>query len=130
MLMQQEKLSERLNVPSSRLRGFKYGRVGPKDGTDFIGGNYVSALNISSTLPNFLENAQNTDFLVFFDAANLWGVDYDSSIDDSNKIRSAYGLGVDWFTPIGPLSFSLSQTLSKATTDETESFRFDIGTTF
>ena len=60
----------------------------------------------------------------------MWGVDYDSSIDDSNKIRSAYGLGVDWFTPIGPLSFSLSQTLSKATTDETESFRFDIGTTF
>ncbi len=124
------KLSERLNVPSSRLRGFKFGRVGPKDGTDFIGGNYVSAINLSSTLPNFLENAQNTDFLLFFDAANLWGVDYDSSIADSNKIRSAYGIGVDWFTPIGPLSFSLSQTLSKAITDETESFRFDIGTTF
>ncbi len=124
------KLSERLNIPSNRLRGFKFGRVGPKDGTDFIGGNYASAINISSTLPNFLENAQNTDFLIFFDAANVWGVDYDSSIDESNKIRSSYGFGVDWFTPIGPLSFSLSQTLSKANTDETESFRFDLGTTF
>ncbi len=124
------KLSERLNIPSNRLRGFKFGRVGPKDGTDFIGGNYASAINISSTLPNFLENAQNTDFLIFLDAANVWGVDYDSSIDESNKIRSSYGFGVDWFTPIGPLSFSLSQTLSKANTDETESFRFDLGTTF
>ncbi len=124
------KLSERLNIPSNRLRGFKFGRVGPKDGTDFIGGNYASAINISSTLPNFLENAQNTDFLIFIDAANVWGVDYDSSIDESNKIRSSYGFGVDWFTPIGPLSFSLSQTLSKANTDETESFRFDLGTTF
>ena len=124
------KLSERLNVPSSRLRGFQYGKVGPKDGADYIGGNYISALNVSSTLPNFLENAQNTDFLVFIDAANVWGVDYDSSIDDSNKIRSSFGVGVDWFTPIGPLSFSLSQTLSKASTDETESFRFDLGTTF
>ena len=124
------KLSERLNIPSSRLRGFEFGKVGPKDGADFIGGNYISALNFSSTLPNFLENAQNTDFLVFIDAANVWGVDYDSSIDDSNKIRSSVGVGVDWFTPIGPLSFSFSQTLSKASTDETESFRFDLGTTF
>ena len=124
------KLSERLNVPSNRLRGFEYGKVGPKDGNDYIGGNYVSALNLSSTLPNFLENAQNTDFLVFIDAANIWGVDYDSSIDESSKIRSSYGVGVDWFTPIGPLSFSLSQTLSKASTDKTESFRFDLGTTF
>ncbi len=124
------KLSERLNVPSSRLRGFEYGKIGPKDGSDFIGGNYISALNLSSTLPNFLENAQNTDFLVFIDAANVWGVDYDSSIDESNKIRSSFGVGVDWFTPIGPLSFSLSQTLSKASTDQTESFRFDLGTTF
>ena len=124
------KLSERLNIPSSRLRGFEFGKIGPKDGADFVGGNYMSALNMSSTLPNFLENAENTDFLVFIDAANLWGVDYDSTIDDSNKIRSSYGVGVDWFTPIGPLSFSLSQTISKASTDQTESFRFDLGTTF
>ena len=124
------KLSERLNIPSSRLRGFEFGKVGPKDGTDYIGGNYISTLNFSSTLPNFLENAQNTDFLVFFDAANIWGVDYDSSIDDSNKLRSSFGVGLDWLTPVGPLSFSLSQTLSKANTDKTESFRFDLGTTF
>ena len=124
------KLSERLSVPSNRLRGFRQGKIGPKDGADFIGGNYVSSLNISSTIPKFLENAQNTDFLVFVDAANIWGVDYDSSIDDSNKIRSSFGVGVDWFTPIGPLSFSFSQSISKAKTDETETFRFDLGTTF
>ena len=124
------RISKRINLPSTRLRGFEYGKIGPKDGADYIGGNYVSALNLSSTLPYFLENAQNTDFLVFIDAANVWGVDYDSSIDESNKIRSSYGVGVDWFTPIGPLSFSLSQTLSKASTDKTESFRFDLGTTF
>jgi len=124
------KLSERLNVPSNRLRGFEYGKVGPKDGADFIGGNYVSTFNITSTLPYILENAQNTDFLIFLDAANVWGVDYDSSIDDSNKLRSALGIGVDWFTPVGPLSFSLSQTLTKASTDKTESFRFNLGTTF
>ncbi len=124
------KLSERLNIPSSRLRGFQFGRVGPKDGDDFIGGNYISTLNLTSTLPQILENSQNTDFLIFLDIANIWGVDYDASIDDSSKIRSAAGVGVDWYTPVGPLNFSLSQPISKASSDETETFRFNLGTTF
>ncbi len=124
------KLSERLSIPGSRLRGFEIGKVGPKDGVDYVGGNYASALNLTTTLPNVLENAQNVDFLVFFDAANLWGVDYDSSLGDGSKIRSSVGVGVDWFTPIGPLNFSLTETLTKSKTDVVESFRFNIGTTF
>ena len=53
------------------------------------------------------------------------------SIDDSNTIRSSTGITVDWFTPIGPLNFSYSQDLSKAnSTDKTESFQFNLGTTF
>ena len=124
------KLSERINIPSRRLRGFQFGRVGPKDGNDFIGGNFASTLNISTTLPQILENNQTTDFVLFVDVANLWGVDYDSSIDDTNKIRSEIGFGVDWFTPIGPLNFSLASPITKASSDETESFRFNLGTTF
>ncbi len=124
------KLSERLYIPSRKLRGFVRGKVGPKDGDDYVGGNYVSTVNISSTLPQILSNLQTVDFSIFFDAANVWGVDYDSSIDDSNKIRSAFGLGVDWFTPIGPLNFSFAQDLSKHSNDKTETFRFNLGTTF
>ncbi len=124
------KLSERAFIPSSRLRGFEGGKVGPKDGDDYVGGNFVSTINIASTLPFLLENNQSTDFMVFFDAANIWGVDYDSSLNNSKKIRSSIGIGVDWFTPVGPLNFSLSQALSKNETDTTESFRFNLGTTF
>ena len=124
------KLSERLYIPSRKLRGFVRGKVGPKDGDDYVGGNYVSTVNISSTLPHILSNLQTVDFSIFFDAANVWGVDYDSSIDDSNKIRSAFGLGVDWFTPIGPLNFSFAQDISKHENDKTETFRFNLGTTF
>ena len=124
------KLSERLSIPTSRLRGFERGKVGPKDGGDFIGGNYLAALNFQSTLPKILEDNQDIDLIFFIDAANLWGVDYDSSINDSNKIRSSVGIAVDWFTVIGPLNFSITETLSKGETDITESFRFNIGTSF
>jgi len=124
------KLTERNFLLSSRLRGFGAGSVGPKDGNDFIGGNYASSASISSTLPQVFSENQNLDFLIFLDAGNVWGVDYDSSIDDGNKIRSATGIGVDWLTPIGPLNFSLSQALTKTSTDSTETFRFNLGTTF
>ena len=123
------KLSERLYLPSNNLRGFERGKVGPKDGDDYIGGNFLSSINFSSTLPQVLPNYQNADFLVFFDIANIWGVDYDSALDDS-EIRSSIGVAVDWFTPVGPLNFSLAQPLSKSNQDTTESFRFNLGTTF
>ncbi|MDC3074731.1 BamA/TamA family outer membrane protein, partial [Candidatus Pelagibacter sp.] len=124
------KLSERINIPSSRLRGFEYGKVGPKDGSDYVGGNFVSAINFSSTLPQFLENSQTTDFTIFLDMANVWGVDYNSSLDSYDEIRSSIGINLDWFSAIGPLSFSLSQPITKNNTDITESFRFNLGTTF
>ena len=124
------KLTERLFIPAKRLRGFESGKVGPKDGNDFIGGNYVTAINFNSTLPYIFPNLQELDVSFFFDIANVWGVDYDSSINDSNKIRSSIGIGVDWFTIIGPLTFSLSEAISKVDTDIEESFRFNIGTTF
>ena len=63
------------------------------------------------------------------DAANLWGVDYDSSLDD-NKLRSSIGIGLDWYSPVGPMNFSLAQPLSKSSGDVTETFRFNLGTTF
>ena len=123
------KLSERLRVPSNTLRGFEYGKIGPKDGDDYIGGNYMSAINFTTTLPQILENSQNTDFIIFMDAANLWGVDYNSSLDD-NEIRSSIGVGLDWYSPVGPMNFSLAQPISKSSNDVTETFRFNLGTTF
>jgi len=124
------KLTERNFLPSSRLRGFQNGKVGPKDGDDYIGGNFATSFNVNTTLPQLFEQNQNIDFLLFFDAANLWGVDYNSSLNDSNEIRSSAGIAVDWITPVGPLNFSLSQPITKANSDKTETFRFNLGTTF
>ena len=123
------KLSERLYIPSKKLRGFVRGKVGPKDGTDYIGGNYYAIINLSSSLPQILPNSQNIDIGTFLDVANIWGVD-DKSLDDASEIRSSIGIGVDWFTVVGPLSFSFAQPISKGSSDKTESFRFNLGTTF
>jgi len=123
------RVSRRVYIPSSKLRGFESGKIGPKEGKEYIGGNYGSAINLDTTLPNILSGYENVDVSLFLDAANLWHVDYDSTLD-SNKIRSATGVAVNWFTVIGPLTFSYSIPLTEESTDKTESFRFRIGTSF
>jgi len=124
------KLSDRLYLPSSKLRGFEAGKIGPKDGADYIGGNYATSINVATTLPQIMPNFQNLDISIFFDAANVWGIDYNSSLEDGSKIRSSAGVAIDFFTMIGPLSFSLTEPITKSKNDLTESFRFNLGTTF
>ena len=124
------KLSERLFIPGNRLRGFESGKIGPKDGSDFIGGNYLTALNLTTSIPKLLENSQTVDFVAFFDAGNIWGIDYDDTINDNSKIRTSIGLGLNWMTPIGPLSFSYAEPITKTSNDIIEKFRFNLGTSF
>jgi len=124
------RISDRINLPRKNLRGFKFRSIGPVDNNDYVGGNYAASVNFDTTLPMILPSLETIDFKYFIDLGNVWGVDYSDSIDDSNKIRSSTGLAVDWFTPIGPMNFSLAQDISKASTDKTEGFQFNIGPTF
>ena len=112
------------------LRGFVSGQVGPKDGDDYIGGNYITTLSAEAQLPNFLPESYRTDVSVFLDTANIWGVDYNNSIDETDKMRSSVGVSANIFTTIGPLSFILAQSLTKSNRDETERFNFRLGTSF
>ena len=104
--------------------------MGPVDGSDHIGGNYAASLSFDANLPRVLPENTNADVGLFLDFGNVWGVDYDSTIDESSKIRSSTGIKLDWLSPIGPMNFVLSQNLSKADSDKTESFSFNLGTTF
>ena len=124
------RISKRKSLSSKRLRGFEKGRVGPIDGKDHVGGNYAAALNFEASLPNVLPETTKTDINFFLDFGNIWGVDYDDKIDKNNKIRSSTGVAAEWLSPLGPMTFIFSQNLSKASTDITESFNFNLGTTF
>ena len=124
------RLSKRLNLSSTRLRGFETGKIGPVDEKDYIGGNYAAATNFEVNLPNLLPDSTNIDLSLFLDFANVWHVDYSNIIDDSNKIRSSAGIATNYLSPVGPMSFILSQNISKASTDKTETFNFRLGTTF
>ena len=124
------RLSKRKSLSTRRLRGFSKGKIGPVDGNDHIGGNYAAAVNFDMNLPNLLPDSSNTDVSFFVDFGNVWEVDYDDSLDDSNKLRSSTGVNASWISPLGPMTFTLATNLSKASTDTTESFNFNLGTSF
>ena len=124
------KLSDRIFASSSDLRGFEQRGVGPVDNGDHIGGNNLATLSLKSTFPNPMpENLRATTFL-FFDIGNVWGADYSSLISDSSKLRTSTGVALDLVSPIGPLSFTYSIPLSKASTDKAQNFLFNIGSSF
>ena len=81
-------------------------------------------------ISHHLIESYRTDISLFLDTANVWAVDYSDSIDETNKIRSSLGVATNIYTTIGPLSFTVAQDISKADTDETETFNFRLGTSF
>ena len=124
------KLSDRIFASASDIRGFEQRGLGPVDSGDHIGGNNLATLSLKSTFPNSIpENLRATTFL-FLDMGNVWGADYSSLISDSSKLRTSTGIALDLMSPIGPLSFTYSIPLSKASTDKEQNFLFNIGSSF
>jgi outer membrane protein insertion porin family len=124
------KLSDRIFASPSDLRGFELRGIGPVDSGDHIGGNNLATLSLKSTFPNPIpENLRPTTFL-FLDMGNVWGADYSSLISDSSKLRASTGIALDLMSPIGPLSFTYSIPISKASTDKEQNFLFNIGSSF
>ena len=123
------KLSDRKFLSSSKLRGFENLGIGPKDGSDHVGGNHSAYLSLSSTFPNPLPEKWNANSILFLDNGNVWGVDYDSSLD-SNKLRTSAGISLEWVSPAGPISFTFSEVLASEPGDKKESFSFNIGGAF
>jgi outer membrane protein insertion porin family len=124
------KISDRLYPSQTDLRGFELRGVGPVDGTDHIGGNYLATLSLKSTFPNPIPDNFKANSYLFYDAGNVWGVDYSNIISGSSKIRSSTGVALDFMSPLGPLSFVYAIPLSKASTDKQQNFLFNIGSSF
>jgi outer membrane protein insertion porin family len=124
------KLSDRSHSSVAVIRGFENRGIGPVDGGDHVGGNYLASLSLRSSFPNPIPENLRANTLIFFDVANVWGVDYSDSISDSNKIRSSVGVGLDIMSPFGPVSFSYAVPLTSLSTDKKQNFLFNVGSSF
>jgi outer membrane protein insertion porin family len=129
------------------IRGYQPGSVGPRDNTQpttppvgpqppaggglaepFQGGAKMLIANLELTFPLPGTGYDRTlRFFTFIDAGNVWSQDQRIQLAD---LRSSYGVGITWISPVGPLKFSLGLPLVKKTGDLYQRFQFQMGTSF
>lgn len=104
------------------VRGYEANTLGPVDSNgNALGGSVLTAGSVNLIIPNPLSERLRT--AVFFDAGNVYADSF-----DAGDLRYSTGLQVDWFSPVGPLRFSLGKALNTKPGDRTQTFQFSVGT--
>ncbi|MDH3714593.1 MAG: outer membrane protein assembly factor BamA [Gammaproteobacteria bacterium] len=111
------------------LRGYAAFSLGPRDSNgNTKGGDFRSIFTTEVIFPPpWAEDVASTRFSLFIDMGNVYE---DVGSFDKDELRASAGVSFNWFSPIGPLTFSLAEALNDQPGDETESFQFAIGTLF
>ena len=111
------------------VRGFQQGSLGPRDAANLaLGGPKKITLNAELIAPfPGTGNDRTLRLFGFVDAGNVFGENQPYRL---NELRSSYGLGLTWISPVGPLRFALASPLRKQVGDRIERFQFQIGTSF
>ena len=111
------------------VRGFEQGSLGPRDASGLaLGGPKKLTFNAELIAPfPGTGNDRTLRTYAFFDMGNVFGENQKYSI---KELRSSYGIGISWLSPVGPLRFALANPLRKKEGDKIERFQFQIGTSF
>nr|WP_242464634.1 outer membrane protein assembly factor BamA [Halorhodospira abdelmalekii] len=128
------------------VRGYRGNYLGPRtvDRDEPIGGNARLLAKAQVIFPPTPE-AQSVRMAAFIDAGQVFNTRlerYPGLADGDNvkpagldqfdlrELRAAAGLALIWMSPVGPLTFSLSEPLNESDDDRTETFQFSLGTEF
>ena len=113
---------------SSTVRGYQSSALGPKrdDGTS-LGGKrrLLTSLEALTPIPT-IKDDRTMRLVYFLDAGGL-----DNSFDGVlSDYRYSVGVGMNWYSPIGPMRLSFAKPLNSKDSDKTEVFQFNLGGLF
>lgn len=151
-------LQDRFFKGADTFRGFAVSGVGPRQrgndgGTDAIGGRTYAIGTVEMNFPIFLPEEWGVGAAVFSDFGTVFNSGVDSEVSpegdcsfgqnapgssdppncevyDTAAFRLSIGAGIIWDSPFGPLRFEAAYPVLKADYDQTEWFRFSVGTRF
>lgn len=111
------------------IRGFESSSLGPRDvNGDVLGGNrrIVGNFELLAPLPG-VKADKSVRASAFLDFGNVFARDQKVTVDD---FRASVGLAVSWYSPVGPLKFSLARPIRSKEGDQIERFQFLLGKVF
>ena len=111
------------------VRGFEQGTLGPRDITGpVIGGAKKVTVNSEFLLPfPGAGNDRSLRLYGFYDMGNVYG---EHEKVDFTQLRSAFGAGLSWVSPMGPLRFAWARPVRSFPGDRIQKLQFQIGTSF
>ena len=114
---------------SSTVRGYSSRSLGPRDVSppnDPIGGNrrVLGNMELLFPLPGTSRDNKSMRLSFFADGGMVYGP---GEPLDLGQLRYSGGLAFNWYSPVGPLSFSYAIPLNDKPGDRTESFQFTLG---
>ena len=111
------------------VRGFEQGTLGPRDiKGPVIGGAKKITLNTEFLMPfPGAGNDRSLRLYGFYDMGNVYG---EFEKVDLSLLRSAYGVGLSWVSPMGPLRFAWARPVRTFSGDRIQQLQFQIGTSF
>ena len=118
---------EKFSLGGRWLRGFDIYGIGPRNSrSSFVGGNNLIATKFDYR-KNILPNSDNPlDINLFADVGTVFG-NKNNPTYSNETIRSSVGLGLNFYSPIGPISFSWGFPVSDEEYDIKRMFLFTIG---
>jgi len=114
------------------VRGFEQGSLTTGSqralGAVSTGGAKKLTLNaeVLSPLPGG-GNDRTLRMYAFADAGGIYAADEAIALGD---LRSSFGVGISWISPVGPLRLAVARPISKFDGDKMQSLQFQIGTSF
>ena len=124
-------LSSNFRLGGKKLRGFKAGKVGPRTGSSYTGGQYFYLTSFETNIDlNF--DAYDITSTLFVDLGSVWGLENPaySEINDDHNLRSSFGVNFNWDSAVGPINIIYARILESELTDTTDNLSFDIGYNF
>ena len=124
-------LSSNFRLGGKNLRGFKAGKVGPRTGSSYTGGQYFYLTSFETNIDLNFDTYDITSTL-FVDLGSVWGLENPaySEINDDHNLRSSFGVNFNWDSAVGPINIIYARILESELTDTTDNLSFDIGYNF
>ena len=113
---------------SRSVRGFEARSLGPvstDSAADPLGGGIRTVAGIEMYFPIFgLPEDNDKRLSLFMDSGQVFA---SSSDFDFGEIRLSVGAGFHWFSPVGPISFTVAQPLNDEPGDDVKRIQFTLG---
>ncbi len=114
---------------NTSVRGYKTSSLGLKDPDgNAYGGTKRVVGNIELMFPfPGMKNDRALRMSLFVDGGQVFGQDQKLS---ASELRYSSGIALSWYSPMGPMKFSLAKPLNAKEDDKAERFQFLLGTVF